>query len=81
MRPSPGGPAKRHQKIPPIFAFNLGESPGQGGKIGSNSLAFHTILTSRSDDDRRVGPVEAPLRGGVSHLEPKPNLKLYEVEK
>jgi hypothetical protein len=54
------------QKNPPIFALNLGKSPGPGGKIGSNSLALHTILTPRSDDDRRVGPVETPFRGGFS---------------
>jgi hypothetical protein len=56
----------RYRKNPPVFALNLGKSPGRGGKIGSNSLAFHTILTPRSDDDRRFGPVETPLQGGVS---------------
>jgi hypothetical protein len=56
----------RYRKNPPVFALNLGKSPGRGGKIGSKPLAFHIILTLGSDDDRRVGPVETPFRGGVS---------------
>jgi hypothetical protein len=58
---SDSGRANPHQKNPPIFPLNLGKSPGRGGKIGSKPLAFHTILTPRSDDDRRFGPVETPL--------------------
>jgi hypothetical protein len=69
-----------NQKNPPIFRLNLGKSPGRGGKIGSNSLALHTILTPRSDDDRRLGPVETPFRGGVSLLGTKFNNQ-HEVEK
>jgi hypothetical protein len=59
-------PENPHQKNPPIFPLNLGESPGRGGKIGSKTLGLHIILTPASDDGRRFGPVETPFQGGVS---------------